>query len=276
MRIDRTWLYGDDARIAPPLVAIATSSFSYTNVGNSPTRVSYPQPDVGACIGSSGGARPCYTGMSANTAQPGAMVLVGGELGLLPRISIQASVVAGLGAGADVPSPNVGATAAMRFQVLPDSWRNVHLVLSGGYVREAWSGPVYNDDTGTWQPGSSNGDNGAFIQVAMSGDVSRLRLAGTLHGEHIIADGRDPVDVMVSLGASYRLVGNLRAGVEYVGQDIEETFTAGSEDGARHIVGPIASMQFLHERLTLVAGPSVGLSKFSPAVLARAGASFAF
>lgn len=122
LRIDRTWLYGDDARIAPPLVAIATSSFSYTNVGNSPTRVSYPQPDVGACIGSSGGARPCYTGMSANTAQPGAMVLVGGELGLLPRISIQASVVAGLGAGADVPSPNVGATAAMRFQVLPDSW----------------------------------------------------------------------------------------------------------------------------------------------------------
>src|SRR5271169_1259181 len=42
--IDRTWLYGDDARIPLPLALVATSSFSYTNVGGSPTRVTSLSP----------------------------------------------------------------------------------------------------------------------------------------------------------------------------------------------------------------------------------------
>jgi len=274
-RIDRTWLYGDDARIPLPLTIVAASSLSYTNVGNSPTRVSYPQASVASCVSASGGSQPCYSSFAGNTAQPGGMMLVGGELGLFPRVSIQGNAMFGLG-GADIPSPDVGATASLRFQVLPNSWRTLHLVASAGYIREAWGGPVYNDDTKTWLPGSPNGDNGMFFQVAMSGDVSNLRLAGTLHGEHIFADGRDPLDVMVDLGASYLLVGGFRAGVEYVGQDLEETFHPGAEGGARHFIGPIASLQLLRDRLTLVAGPSIGLSSLSPDFVARAGASFGF
>jgi hypothetical protein len=273
--IDRTWLYGDDARIPRPLTIIATSSFSYTNIGNSPTRISYPQPNVAGCVTAAGATQPCYSSFAGNTAQPGGMFLVGGELGLFPRVSLQGDAMFGLG-GSDIPSPNVGATASLRFQVLPDSWRDLHLVASAGYIREAWGGPVYNDDTRTWLPGSPNGDNGMFIQLALSGDVSRLRLGGTFHGEHIFADGRDPLDVMVDLGASYLLVGNLRAGVEYVGQDLEETFHPGAEGGARHFIGPIASLQLFHDRLTVVAGPSIGLSTVSPDFVARAGASFGF
>jgi hypothetical protein len=272
-RVDRTWLYGDDAHIPLPLTAIATASLSYTNVGNSPTRVS-SGTESATCVNSSGNETPCYLSMAANTAQPGAMMLIGGEVGLLPRLSVQGNVMVGLG-GSDIPSPNVGGTASLRVQVLPDSWRHLHLVVSGGYIREAWGGPVFNDDK--WLPGNPNGDNGAFFQVAMSGDVSRLRLGGTMHGEHIFADGRDPLDVMIDLGASYRVAGSLRAGIEYVGQDREETFAAGSEAGTRHIVGPVASMQFFHDRLTLVGGPAVGLSPNASAhLMARVGASFGF
>jgi hypothetical protein len=276
-QIDRTWLYGDDARIPAPFTVVATSSLSYTSVGNSPTRISYPdQPNVGDCVTAAGAEQPCYKSFGGNTAQPGAMMLVGGEMGLFPRLSLQGNVMVGLAGESGVPSPNVGATASLRFQVLPDSLRNLHLVLSGGYVREAWGGPVHSDAGDKWLPGSPNGDNGMFVQAAMSGDIANLRLGGTVHGEHIFASGRDPVDVMVTLGATYRLVGSFRAGVEYVGQDLEETFADASEGGPRHFLGPIASLQLLHERLTLVAGPSIGLSRISPEFVARAGASLGF
>jgi hypothetical protein len=274
--IDRTWVYADDARIPAPLTVTATSSLSYTSVGNSPTRISYPQPNVGSCVTATGAEQPCYKAFSGNTAQPGAMMLLGGEMGLVPRLSLQGNVMMGLGGEGGVPSPNVGGTASLRFQVLPDSSKNFHLVLSGGYVREAWSGPVYSEDAGRWVPGSSHGDNGMFFRVAASGDVGRLRLAGTVHGEHVFANGRDPFDVMVNLGASYRVAGAFRAGVEYVGQDLEETFSDAAEAGARHFLGPIASVQLLNDRLTIVAGPSIGLSRLSPDFVARAGASFGF
>jgi len=274
-RVDRTWLYGDDARVPLPMTAIATSSLSYTNVGNSPTRISNAAPSGASCVNAQGVPQPCYSSFASNTAQPGAMVLVGGELGLLPRTSLQGNVVAGLGGASSVPSPNVGAMASIRYSVLPDT-QSLHLVLSGGYVREAWGGPVWNDDRNVWLPGNPNGDNGMFLQAAFSGDVQRLRLAGTIHGEHVFADGRDPLDVMVDLGASYRLTGSLRGGFEYVGQDLEETFHPGAEGGARHFLGPIASIQLFDDRLTIVAGPSVGLSRLSPDFVARAGASLGF
>lgn len=274
--IDRTWLYGDDARVPAPLVLVASSSLSYTDIGNSPTRVSFPQPNVADCVNASGGEQRCYAGFAGNTAQPGGALLIGGELGLLPRISVQGNVLVGISSGTGVPSPNAGGTASLRVSVFPDSWNNAHLVLSGGYIREAWGGPVFNDDNHTWLPGSPHGDDGMFFQIATSGDVGRLRLAGMVHGEHIFSTGRDPLDFMVDLGVTYRVLGSLRAGLEYVGQDLEETFSPGAEGGARHFLGPIASLQLFRDRLTLVAGPSLGLSSGSPDFVARAAASYGF
>jgi hypothetical protein len=204
------------------------------------------------------------------------MMNIGGELGLVPHVSVQGMAMVGFAGAGGVPSPDVGALASLRFSLLPDAWKHLHLVLSGGYLREAWGGPVFNDDTGKWLPGSPSGDNGMFFQASMSGDIHRLRLAGTLHGEHVFADGRDPLDVMVDLGASYRVAGGFRAGVEYVGQDLEEAFAAAAEGGARHFIGPITSLQLWHDRLTLVAGPSVGLSRLSPDFVGRVGASIGF
>jgi hypothetical protein len=255
--IDRTWLYLDDARVPAPLTAVGMSSASYTSVGSSPSRIYSP-----------------YRQFGANTAQPGAMLSLGGEVGILPRVSVMA--LGQMSFAGEGPSPGAGALAGVRFQLLPDSMRDTHLVLSGGYVREAWAAPVYNDDTESWIPAQPHGDDGAWVQAAFAQDIQRLRLGTTVHAEHVFSQGRDAVDVMVQLGASYRVVGNLRAGVEYVGQDLEETFNPAADAGARHFIGPTASVQLLGDRLTMVAGPSIGLSQYSPAFVGRFGLAYGF
>jgi len=275
--IDRTTLYGDDARIPLPWTAIATTSFSYTSIGSDPTYVSSPFPKLGpGCYTSAGVAQPCYSTFAGNTAQPGGQMILSGELGVLPHVSVMGSVMVGAGGPGAVPSPDVGGALAARFSLLPDSWIHTHLVLSGGYVREAYNPPVYDDDNNAWIPGSATGTNGGFFQVAFSGDIGRLRAGGMVHGQHTFADGRDPLDVMVDLNATYRLVGEFRAGLEYVGQDLEETFDPGAEGGARHFLGPIASHQLWHRRITIIGGPSIGLSSTSPDFVARVAASVGF
>jgi hypothetical protein len=274
-QIDRTSLYGDDARIPLPLTAIATSSFSYTNVGSDPTQVSGSGANLG-CRTAAGASQPCYSTFSGNTAQPGGTMILTGELGLLPHLSILGNIMVGAGGEGGVPSPDMGGTAALRFQVFPDSWTHTHFVVSAGYVREAWNPPVYDDDNNKWIAGQPGGVNGAYFQLAVYGDIGRFRVGGMFHGQHTFADGRDPLDLTVDLAANYRIVGGFRAGFEYVGQDLEESFDPGAEGGARHFLGPIAALQLWNERVTIVGGPAFGLSYISPDFVARMAASVGF
>ncbi|MGA3121224.1 MAG: hypothetical protein ABSF69_10700 [Polyangiaceae bacterium] len=92
----------------------------------------------------------------------------------------------------------------------------------------------------------------------------------------MFSNGRDPVDLMVEAGAAYRLFAGLRARVEYVGQDLEESINPGAEGGARHFIGPTASWQLLGDRLTVAAGPAFGLSDLSPRVLVRMALAYGF
>jgi hypothetical protein len=50
----------------------------------------------------------------------------------------------------------------------------------------------------------------------------------------------------------------------------------GAEGGARHFLGPIASLQLWHDRVTIVGGPAIGLSSISPDFVARVAASVGF
>jgi hypothetical protein len=255
-RIDRTWLYLDDATIAAPLTAIGMSNVSYTSVGSSASRIYSPRQFAG------------------NTAQPGELVSLGAEVGLLRRLSVFATGQMGL--GGEAAAPSAGVVAGARFQLLPPSMQRTHLVASVGYLREAWAAPVYNDETAIWTPARPHGDNGAWVQAAFSQDIQRVRLGATIHAEHVFSEGRDPLDVMIQAGASFRIAGEVRTGVEYVGQDLEEAAAPGAEGGARHFLGPTASVQLLENRLTIVAGPSMGLSGSSPAFLGRVAAAYCF
>jgi hypothetical protein len=136
--------------------------------------------------------------------------------------------------------------------------------------------PSHDDATGTWYPAPAGGADGGWARLAISGDLGRVRLAATGHVEHVFAGHRDGLDVMVQAGASYRFAGPFRAGLEYVGQDLEETFASAAEGGARHLVGPTASLQLLGDRLTIVSGPSLGLTSASPDFVFRLQAAYGF
>jgi hypothetical protein len=227
------WLYADSTTVAAPGQAALLSRFTLSN-GDSPTRP-----------------------FASNLGSPGAMLEVGGEIGLLPGLSVQAVGVQGESYSTSASA--TGAVAGLRWSVLPSSFLHTHLVLSGGWLHEL------NDNA-----------NGTWARVAFGWDSGALRTQVAVHGEHVFAPGRDGLDVMVTAGASLRVLDWLRAGVEYVGQDLEETFDAEAEGGARHLLGPTATVSLLQEKLSLVAGPAVVLAPEGTRMLGRMALSYAF
>jgi hypothetical protein len=252
--IDRSWLYLDDARVAAPGAVVGMTSVAYTGVGTNPDPTSAP-----------------YRSFGANTAQAGTLAAVGAEVGVLPRVSLEALGQAQI--GGEGPGLSPGAIAGVRFQLSPPEWRNVRLVASGGYLRETWSAP---DRDARDAADKGGGAHGAWASFAATLDLQRVRLGVTTLGEHVFAPGRDGVDLMVQAGANYRVASWFRAGVEWVGQDLEESFGDAAEGGARHFIGPTAAVQLLQDRLTIAAGPSVGLSSQSPKVLGRLAVAYGF
>jgi len=229
---EHTWLYAEEAQLAAPLRTTASSRVTYTSVGGSPTRP-----------------------FASNVATPGAMIELGGEVGILPRVAIAASGVGAAG-GAET---SLGAVAGIRVALLPDAWTATRAVASAGYLREL------------------SGGNGAWGRLALTQDIgSRLRLAAAVHGEHVFLAGRDGLDVMAVLGANVEVARHFRAGVEYVGQDLEESLDDEAEGGVRHFLGPSAALALLDGRLSLTGGPAFGLSASSPRVLGRLAIAWNF
>ena len=104
------------------------------------------------------------------------------------------------------------------------------------------------------------GSFGSSARFAASYDVGRVRFAANGHFEHVFAEGRDPVDVLVLAGVSFKVLEPLRLGVEYVGQDVEDAFEQDeAEGGARHYVGPNASLDLASTagHVMLVGGPAI-------------------
>jgi hypothetical protein len=130
--------------------------------------------------------------------------------------------------------------------------------VSGGYLREL------------------NGGDGAWMRLSIAQDVQRLRLGATVHGEHVFAGGRDPVDVLVMAGVSYAIAGPVRAGIEYVAQDLEETLADQAEGGIRQFLGPQVALELLDRRLSIVGGPAAGLGPQSPAYTGRLSLAYEY
>jgi hypothetical protein len=97
-----------------------------------------------------------------------------------------------------------------------------------------------------------------------------------VHGEHVFAAGRDTVDVLVMAGASYALAGPLRAGIEYVAQDIEETFADQAERGVSQFLGPQVALELLAKRLSVAAGPAIGLGSQSATYSGRLSLAYEY
>jgi hypothetical protein len=160
-----------------------------------------------------------------------------------------AEVMATSSGGSTVAS----ATLGLKFQLTsPDSpWRAAAMT---GALREGASGGY-----GMWVRGAGSFEAGPLL-VELNGYAERVFLAG-----------RDSLDYAVMGGASWRFLDWLRAGAEYVGQDLEEFGAGGAEGGARQGVGPNVFVELERGRYQIVAATLFGLGPQSPAAVVRIG-----
>jgi hypothetical protein len=224
----RPWLYLDDPSLPAPMHVVALTRATYSR-DPSPTRP-----------------------FGANVSPPGATLEMGGEVGLLPRVSLTAS---GFGGGDQL---GFGAIAGLRLEPFQGLWKSTHAIVSGGYLREL------------------SGGDGAWLRLAITEDFARLRLGATVHGEHVFAGNRDAVDVLVMAGASYAIAGPLRGGIEYVAQDLEESLGDGAEGGVRQFLGPQMSVELLEKRMSIAGGPAFGIAPQSPPFTGRLSVAYVF
>jgi hypothetical protein len=228
--VDRSWLYNDPARAPAPGHAVGFMRGTYG--GGSPTRP-----------------------MAGNLATAGALLEIGGEVGLVEGLSLVAIGAQGdNGAG----SGQTGAMLGLRWSLLPRTLRRTQLVLSGGVLREL------------------QGSAGAWARASFGHDEGRARFAASLHGERLFATGRDAIDLIVTAGATFRVLETVRAGVEYVGQDLEGTFDQEAEGGPRHLIGPMVSAALFSERLSATAGPALALGAGQSHLLGRVALTYQF
>ncbi|MCU1277252.1 MAG: hypothetical protein JWM53_798 [bacterium] len=180
------------------------------------------------------------------------------EVGLLDRLRVyaQTMIAESIGTASEVNA--VALQIGARMLLTPPRWQRFRVMLSGAFVREFGAAL------------------GVFGELTASYDVGRVRLATSVHAEHIFAGQRDPVDLYAVAGVSVRVVRILRLGAEYVAQDLE---ALGSDDeaegGARHYVGPDIALSLHKDRLLITAGGAVQLAH-APGVLARAALTYVY
>jgi hypothetical protein len=235
--VARPWLYAADPTAPPPGHVLASLGAGYAQVDR-------------------GAARP----FAANVTGGGAVFSADAEVGVFRFASLQVQgLLAGQGSSGESTGGhvNAGALIGAAFYPLP-AGLPVQLSVAGGYLREL------------------GGSNGVWGRASVAGNIGPVRLVVTATGSHVFAQGRDPVDLLLTTGATVAVLPYLRLGAEYVVQDLEGAFEDDELDGGvRHFLGPIASLE-LARRVHLTAGPSFGLSPGSPTVLGRVSAGYAF
>lgn len=83
----------------------------------------------------------------------------------------------------------------------------------------------------------------ALSRATVSFDSKRWKAGGNLLFEKAFAANRDAIDIITSLGFHYQIAGNLFAGVEAIGEDLEGFWDAEeAEGGAKLMLGPSVNM----------------------------------
>ena len=263
-QIDRTWLYTDDARVAAPMTVIGTTSLSYTSVSSCPSRIVTGVAPAGcACAlqpvqrprGQHGGARRDDAGRRRGGAR-------------CPACRSSPSAQVGLGGHGPRAQPEPWAPSpGLRLQLLSPG---VAAPAPGGQRRlpaRGLAGPRLQRRRRTrGTPGSPERRQRRLgARCALRATSSRVRLAGTVHGEHVFADYRDPRRHHGAGGGELSRRRSLPRGrrVRRAGPrgDLRQPPRS---DGARHLLGPIASVQLLGDRFTLVSVPRWASPSRSP------------
>ena len=234
---DRPFLFAHDTRTPGTLETLATYRVTWGAAGNGALR-----PIGAAALG-----------------QAGFLHEVGGEIGLNARLSLRMYGV--------ISDPSaVGLAGAVSGTV-------------GGEVRGRLWNTADQRHQLTVAVGALRELSGALaFQARVIGTMrfGHLRLVGDLLVERSTRRAADGLDVVIVTGASYAIRPWLRAGVEYVGQDLEALWDSAEIEGARHMAGPVLALVSERHGLQMVAGPAFGLSATSPGLIVRAGVQYAF
>jgi len=146
-----------------------------------------------------------------------------------------------------------------RYRIASPGSLPVDVALSGGYLREM-------DGTSVVQG-----------KGAVARNWGPMDLTGNLQFEKAFASGRDPLDLFITAGNSYRVVRGFRAGIEYVGQDLEDIWEEEeAEGGVRHLVGPTLAVQAERGTLQLALSPSFVFYPGGSGFLLRSTMSYSF
>jgi hypothetical protein len=179
------------------------------------------------------------------------------EAGIVPHLSIFGTTMIAEAIG----HSEVGAVAVQagaRVLLTPQGWQRFRLVLQASFLREFGA------------------DLGVAGELTGSYELGRVRLAASVHAEHIFASGRDAVDLYAVLGVSVRVHRLVRVGAEYVAEDLEAGLDGDdAELGARHYLGPDLALSLWKNRVLVTAGTAVQVAR-APGILARGAVTYVF
>jgi hypothetical protein len=113
--------------------------------------------------------------------------------------------------------------------------------------------------------------------IATTFEYGRFAATFNLRGIHYFANGRDPLDLYITAGASIRTTRWLRLGVEYVGEELEEKeVLTGTDGGNRNYVGPSAAVFLAQGKVRINATGGAVLSAIGNGPMARGSIAYLF
>jgi hypothetical protein len=205
-------------------------------------------------VGSNGAVRPI--GAEA-VGTFGSVQQIGAEGGIAPRVSLRAYGLAQIGLEPGVTLATGG--GEVRVRAIGENRGPFQLTFAGGALRQFDGTPaLLGRIVASWSP------------------VERLRVTADASVMHALRTGADAVDIVFVAGVSYRVVSIVRAGAEYIGQDLEAAFDPDEIEGVRHMAGPTLTFDIARERVQVVAAALFGLGPTSPPVALRLGALCSF
>jgi hypothetical protein len=160
-------------------------------------------------------------GYSERTGDPFGLDGVEQRLGVQGSLGDGFTLLGRLGLGLESGGDTLSSQEAEVLKDLLPASSSLRLAVGGGARRE-------------WQ-----GDTVALARVCVGRSTTRSLLFGNLRLEKPFATGRDPIDLITTLGWLVRVGGSLQVGVEAIGEDVEGLWAAEeAEGGAKFYVGP--------------------------------------
>jgi hypothetical protein len=203
-------------------------------------------PDPGHAVVAWGMGNVSRTGEERPIGAGQAFPTLGGEVGILSRLSVYAE-------GGVVVVQSASTFYNDQGNVSPfilDTGLHILLTDPDSRMWRLSLRPSYSYDV--------DGSSTANLTATLGWYYKQVRVVASFMGSHTFEDGSDPVDLQATLGATYALPYGFRVGLEGVAADVEELVQAGAEGGTTAFAGPTAGWEW--GRIQLVAGPSVGVT----------------